>query len=75
MYRQLIENFKAEIIRRRTWLMDLKLKKDKILEEIEHDKTQMKIVENKSERSISNNSLRFPINVDFSLINLRFHRK
>lgn len=64
----LLDKFKAEIEKRRGLFLNQKYKKEKLFQEIEHDKTQLRIIENRAEKSSASLAIKFPLKIEISLI-------
>ena len=69
LYRILFDNFKREIDKRRDAYLEQKSIKEKLFQEIEHDKAQIRIIETRADKTTSSQIMRFPLNIDVSLMN------
>jgi hypothetical protein len=61
-------SFKSEIDRRKAIYFSQKEKKEKTFREIEKTKTQLRIIENRSEKGLKSKSINFPIKLDAGII-------
>lgn len=66
--RAFVELFKLELERRKEAFLSQKTAKEKCFQELEHDKTQLRIVENRTDKT-SSKDLSFPLKISAGLTN------
>ena len=69
LHRLFTDWFKSELDRRKSLYYSQKTKKDQAFQGLEHDKTQLRIVEIRHEKTNKNNQKGFPLKLNVSLIN------